>query len=74
MDFIPLSTTLIFDSQSPGILCGAVALILDDDVAENDEVFTVVLEADGSNNNVEVLTNGSLASVTIISDDGKKIN
>ena len=45
-----------------------VASILDDGIAENDEVFTVLLQAD---NATGVLIGRSSASVTIISDDGK---
>ena len=70
VDFIPQTSTLTFDSQSLGQLCAVVALIIDDDVTENDEVFTVQLQAGGS---VEVLANGSSAIVIIISDDGKLI-
>ena len=70
VDFIPQTSTLTFDSQSSGRLCAVVALIIDDDVTENDEVFTVQLQAGDS---VEVLANGSSAIVTIISDDGKLI-
>lgn len=70
VDFIPQTSTLTFDSQSSGQLCAVVALIIDDDVTENDEVFTVHLQAGDS---VEVLANGSSAIVTIISDDGKLI-
>ena len=68
IDFLSQISTLTFDSQSSGRLCAVVAIILDDDVAENDEVFTVQLQAGGS---VDVLANGSSAIVTIISDDGK---
>ena len=45
-------------------------MILDDNVAENDEVFTVFLQA---GDDVDVVANGSSATVTIISDDGKKL-
>ena len=68
IDFMSQISTLTFDSQSSGRLCAVVAVILDDDVAENDEVFTVQLQAEGS---VDILANGSSAIVTIISDDGK---
>ena len=71
VDYVPLTSTLTFDSQSSGRLCGVVALILDDNVAENDEDFTVQLEAGGSTN---VLASGNSAIVTIISDDGKPIH
>ena len=70
VDFIPLTSTLTFNSSSSGRLCGAVAMILDDNVAENDEVFTVFLQA---GDDVHVVANGSSATVTIISDDGKKL-
>lgn len=43
-------------------------MILDDSVAEDDEVFTIFLQADGS---VDVLDNRSSVPVTIISDDSK---
>ena len=68
IDFLPQTSTLTFDALSSGRLCAVVADIVDDDVAENDEVFTVQLQAGGS---VDVLANGSSAIVTIVSDDGK---
>ena len=68
MDFLSRTSTLTFDTLSLGRLCAVVADIIDDDVAENDEVFTVQLQAGGS---VDILANGSSALVTIISDDGK---
>ena len=68
IDFVPLTSTLTFDSQSSGRLCAVVAIIQDDNVTENNEVFTVQLQAGGS---VDVLANGSTAVVTIISDDGR---
>lgn len=68
IDFLPLSSALTFDSQSSGRLCAVIAIILDDNATENDEVFAVQLQAGG---NVDVLTNGSSAIVTIISDDGR---
>ena len=67
---MPLTSTLTFDSQSSGRLCAIVALILDDNVTENDEIFMVQLQTGGS---VDVLANGSSSIVTIISDDGKPI-
>ena len=70
VDFISLISTLTFNSSSSGRLCGTVAMILDDNVAENDEVFTVFLQA---GDDVDVVANGSSATVTIISDDGKKL-
>ena len=68
IDFLPRTSTLTFDALSLGRLCAVVADIVDDDVAENDEVFTIQLQAGRS---VNVLANGSSATVTIISDDGK---
>ena len=65
---MPMTTTLTFDSQSTGRACGVVASIVDDNIAENDEVFTVLLQA---SNAPGVLIGRSSASVTIISDDGK---
>ncbi len=68
LDFVPRTSTLTFDSLSLGRVCAVVAVIIDDDIAENDEVFTVQLQAGSS---VDILANGSSALVTIISDDGK---
>ena len=69
IDFIPLSSTLTFGLQSPGRLCGTVALIIDDSVAENDEDFTIFLQVDSS---VVVFDDRSSVVVSIISNDGKK--
>ena len=69
VDFIPLISTLTFDSKSTGRLCGVVASIIDDNIGENDEVFTVALQAGNSSN---VIIGRSLASVTIVSDDGEE--
>ena len=68
MDFLSRTSTLTFDTLSLGRLCAVAADIIDDDVTENDEVFTVQLQAGGT---VDILANGSSALVTIISDDGK---
>lgn len=68
MDFVSRTSTLTFDTLSLGRLCAVVADIIDDDVAENDEVFMVQLQAGGT---VDILANGSSALVIIISDDGK---
>ena len=70
VDFLPLTSVLTFDSSSSGRLCATVALIVDDNVTENDEIFSVYLQA-GGNGNISIPTDGSSAIVTIISDDGK---
>lgn len=69
-DFIPLTSTLTFGLRSPGRLCGTVAVIVDDSIVENDEDFTVFLQADSS---VVVFDDRSSVVVSIISDDGKLI-
>lgn len=69
VDFISLSSTLTFGLRSPGRLCGTVAVIVDDSIAENDEDFTVFLQADSS---VVVFDDSNSVVVSIINDDGKK--
>ena len=46
-----------------------MASIIDDNIGENDEVFTVALQAGNSSN---VIIGRSSASVTIVSDDGEE--
>ena len=67
-DYVPLATSLCFDTESPARQCVNVTL-LDDNLFEGGESFILMLSSAISSNLVDITSN--VTTVSVIDNDGE---